>query len=273
MSLDPAAILDDLPTIWAAHRGARSVAPSLIVLHTMESTERAGAARSSALWHASGQTIGSAHLHVDGGDGTPGSGEVIRGVPDAERANGAAGANDRGLHLELAGRAGQSAADWADAYSTEVLERGAQIVAAWSIRYGIPIAFVGPADLRSDKAGVTTHAVVATLGLTDHWDPGPAFPLEAFLARAAELAEGADTMPLTANDLADIERVAERAATKAIAKAWADGRPDGIARQATAETVKRQLRTQLKPSVLRAKPTPKQPGLLGRLRAKLDPKA
>lgn len=242
-SIDPAAELDGLPVILAKNRGSRNAPPNLIVVHTMESPEKTGAARGSATWHASGNTIGSAHVHVD-------DKETIRGVPDDQRANGAAGANSQGLHVEIAGQAGQSAADWHDAFSQAALERAAHVVAAWCVRFSIPAKKVESADIRSGKSGITGHVNVSeAYGQSTHWDPGPNFPWDEFLARVNQLIQG-DGLDMTADELRQIIREEVRAELTRAAFDNPKG-PDGVLMAAMKTAVAKTLATRLSPDVLK----------------------
>src|SRR5262245_22982226 len=105
------------------NRGRRVV--SLVVLHSAEAPERPGKARDVALWFA-GQRgpapEASAHYVVD-------AGEVVQCVLDRDIAWAAPGANANGLQVELVGYAGQTPAEWGDAYSAALLERAAGLVA------------------------------------------------------------------------------------------------------------------------------------------------
>lgn len=241
MTFDPAEWLDNVPTILSANYGQRSTnPPRVIVLHTTEGNEREGSAKSSATWCASGQTVGSAHLFVD-------NRETWRGVPDVARANHAAGANDFSLGLECAGRASQTAAEWADAFSVAMLDRAAHIVAAWSTRFEIPLVPIGPDELRAGAAGVCQHVDVSrAFGLSDHWDCGDAFPFDALLAHARTI-KGDDV--LTIKDVENIRRVVR----EEIAAQWKDGNPDGVGRRAVSESVKRQVLSLFRPVVLKSR--------------------
>src|SRR5262245_38633380 len=91
--------------------GRRAV--RLIVMHTMEVPERDGIARDIARDFANRPPTNkaSAHLCID-------NKEIIQSVKDNDVAFAAPGANRDGIHLELAGRAAQTAEQWQDAYST-----------------------------------------------------------------------------------------------------------------------------------------------------------
>jgi hypothetical protein len=55
-------------------------------------------------------------------------------------------------------------------------------------RHGIPVRWVRAVGLLRGARGITGHAEVSrAFHKSDHWDPGPAFPVERFveLVRAA----------------------------------------------------------------------------------------
>lgn len=146
----------------------------LIVLHSTEST---GTAASVASYFQSGSAGGSTQLVV-GDDG------CFRSVPDLNQPAGAPGANSDGLHIEVVGLAKWSRAEWLE-HPTR-LDNCARAIAEWSQKYGIPLAFVDAAMLQTKRArGVTTHREVSqAFKQSDHWDPGPGFPLDVVLEKA-----------------------------------------------------------------------------------------
>jgi N-acetyl-anhydromuramyl-L-alanine amidase AmpD len=94
--------------------------------------------------------------------------------------------NAYGIHLELSGFAKQSAAEWlADG---GMLDLAARLVADVCARNGLPTVFVDAAGLKIQSPGITTHnqITLAFPGETTHTDPGPNFPMDAFLQRVAE---------------------------------------------------------------------------------------
>ena len=103
----------------------------LIVIHTMEVPETNSAAESVGRAFADPARRVSAHVGVD-------TDSTVRYVSDDDTAWAAPGANADGLQIELAGRAGQTTGQWADAPSRAILERAAQQVATWCRAYGIP---------------------------------------------------------------------------------------------------------------------------------------
>jgi N-acetyl-anhydromuramyl-L-alanine amidase AmpD len=148
----------------------------LLVVHTAETAERAGAALAVAKWFARRDSEVSAHYCVD--DRT-----VVQCVRERYIAWHARGANASSIGIELAGFAGQSAAEWDDRYSRAVLARAAELGAEVCGRHRLPVVWLRPAELRGGRRGVTGHAdVSAAFKRSDHWDPGPAFPVDRFLA-------------------------------------------------------------------------------------------
>ena len=162
-----------------------AVAPraiSLVVLHSAEAPEKPGKAFDVARWFAGVDAPqASAHFVVD-------AGEVVQCVREQDVAWGAPGANRNGLHVELVGFARQDPTDWVDTYSAAMLERAAGLVAVLCARYGIPVQALDALDLVHGKRGVTVHAAVSTaFHQSTHVDPGPAFPMDAFVARVAAI--------------------------------------------------------------------------------------
>ena len=146
-----------------------------VVLHTMEVGERPDAAEICARWFQHPSSEVSAHYCVDA-DG------VIQCVREEDIAWHARGGNARSIGVELAGFAGQRAADWLDGYSRAVLARAASLVADVCARHGVPVRRVRAEGLRRGRRGITTHADVSrAFGRSDHWDPGPGFPFARFL--------------------------------------------------------------------------------------------
>ncbi len=154
----------------------------LIVIHTMESAEKPGTARAVAQWFA-GKTApkSSAHFCVD-------RSEVIQCVSLKDIAWHAPGANRTGVGIELAGRAKQSAVDWADDASRETLDLAGPLCAGIAELYRIPVRRLLPTEIRAGERGFCGHNDVTKAFPekgSGHWDPGPNFPWEAFLARVS----------------------------------------------------------------------------------------
>jgi N-acetyl-anhydromuramyl-L-alanine amidase AmpD len=168
-----------MPTVPSPNRYDGRVAPiRLIVLHTMETDEASNIAENVAAYFSRTSTRASAHLCVD-------NDSTVRCVDDQDTAWAAPGANADGLQIEMAGRAGQNASQWADTYSKALIERSAREVAAWCNRWGIPARYLTDAQLADGLTrGIVTHAQVSRVfKRSDHTDPGKNFPAQSFLAR------------------------------------------------------------------------------------------
>jgi N-acetyl-anhydromuramyl-L-alanine amidase AmpD len=163
--------------------GGRTV--DLVVIHTMESPERPGAAAACARWFQSPAAQVSAHYCVDA-DG------VVQCVREEDVAWHARGGNANSIGIELTGYARQGAREWDDAYSRDVLRNAARLLADVCERHDIPLRRLRAADLLAGRRGVTGHADVSeAFRKSDHWDPGPGFPWARFLrsARAGDVVE------------------------------------------------------------------------------------
>lgn len=147
----------------------------LCVLHSAETPEIAGEADNVAGWFAREESQASAHYVVD-------ADSVIQCVKEKDIAWAAPGANQNGIHVEMAGKAAQTSDQWFDAYSTRVLELASALVADICRRNRIPTAPIGAAGLLMGLPGITTHlAVSQAFKKSNHTDPGEAFPLNAFI--------------------------------------------------------------------------------------------
>ena len=149
----------------------------LIVIHTMEAPEKPGTARAVANWFSGPNAPqASAHYCIDAVD-------VIQCVPEDVIAWAAPGANRRGIHLEHAGYAGQSAEGWLDEYSRRVLGLSAELAADIARRHEIPIERLTVDQLKAGARGFCGHVDVTNAfnGGKGHTDPGPAFPWELYL--------------------------------------------------------------------------------------------
>ena len=176
------------PFIEAAHfTPASRAAVDLVVLHSMESQEKPGTARSVALWFADPirSPQASAHYCLD-------DREVVQCVREADIAWCAPGANRNGIHLEHAGRASQAANEWGDEFSMAMLHLSVELAASVCRAWAIPAKMVDAAGLLVHTRGITTHAEVSrAFKMSSHWDPGPNFPLAWYVSRVAGLlAEG-----------------------------------------------------------------------------------
>ncbi len=158
-------------------RGPRKI--DLLVIHTAEIGETLDGAEALMNACAIQERVASWHYSVD-----PDS--ICQSVLDHDVAFHAPGANHNGIGIELCGRARQSPEEWQDDYSFYLLENASKLVAQLSGKWDIPLVFVPRETLRlPGTRGITTHAEVSkAFAKSDHWDPGPHFPMAWFLARA-----------------------------------------------------------------------------------------
>lgn len=155
--------------------GSRKV--DLLVIHTAETPESKGSARGVAKYFQTTDRSVSSHYCVD-------ANEVVQCVRLNDVAWCAPGTNHNGIQVELSGRAGQTAAEWADAFSKRQLALTVDLFATLATRYRIPPVALGPAELVGRKRGITTHnAASHAFHGSNHWDPGPGFPMSLFVTR------------------------------------------------------------------------------------------
>jgi N-acetyl-anhydromuramyl-L-alanine amidase AmpD len=169
-----------IPARWQKNRRAGYVI-ELIVLHSMEAGESSKTAEACAGVFHRGTRQASAHYCID-------NDSIVQSVSDRRYAFGAGGGigtrriNDNAIHLEHAGYARQSVADWADNFSQSMLLWSTILSAQLGKQYGIHSVIRGVEDLRAGHwNGITTHAIVEkAFPSTGHWDPGPHFPLDSY---------------------------------------------------------------------------------------------
>lgn len=153
--------------------GTRRLASiELLVVHSTEGDSARGAAR----WFTNPACQGSAHLVVD-------AIECFRTLPPSAIPWGAPGANARGWHLEITGRAGWTRAQWLARSAT--IERAAYKLAWHGRAFSIPIVRLTDAELHAGaKRGVVDHRQCSRVFGGTHWDVGTGFPWDVFLSRA-----------------------------------------------------------------------------------------
>jgi N-acetyl-anhydromuramyl-L-alanine amidase AmpD len=182
MKIDAACKLDFFPAYHSS--GLRQVKDVFwIVLHDEEAPNAKGA----AAYFRSADSGGSAHLCVD-------QDECYRCLPNTAIPWGAAsafGANTHGFHIEQAGYAGWTKAQW-ETHANE-LERAAYKTAVHCHVFKIPPVFVTAEHLPA-KHGITTHAEISAASRRldpgnasrySHHDPGPGWPREHFMRLVA----------------------------------------------------------------------------------------
>lgn len=168
-------------------KGRKPGQPTVIFIHTTEGSEGRTSAEAGAAYDARRTDGTSTHFFVDQ-DSTI---QCVRTTDEAHAAR--QHGNDVGVQIEVCGRAGQSAAQWADAASAGAIEQCARLCVALRKRYGtarFPLVNLTPAQLRAGAHGFAEHKD-ATLAWPEdrgtHGDPGPNFPWSTLFARIREL--------------------------------------------------------------------------------------
>lgn len=152
-----------------------------IVIHSMESQEKGETAENVAHYFQTLNRPASAHYCID-------SNSIVQCVQCKDVAYGAKSLNRNGIHLELAGRAKQSEAEWLDAYSKSMLDLAAELCAkVLCPKFKVPVVWVPASGLiQPTTRGFTSHAEGSkAFNPGGHWDPGPHFPKNYFLERVA----------------------------------------------------------------------------------------
>lgn len=122
-------------------------------------------------------------------------------VPEDKQAWAAMATGNRiGLHICLTGYASWGRDKWLS--YPKMLEQAAQVIAKWSVKYGIPLKKINGAHVRSGARGVCFHKDISdAFRESDHTDPGPNFPIDVVLRRANEIVDGVGIPPDVADAL------------------------------------------------------------------------
>lgn len=170
------------------HRGRRRKI-RIIVLHSAETPEKDQTAEGVQGYFLHPGAPASAHMTYD-------ANSCAQSVLLGDTAFGAGSANADGIHIEHAGRAAQTAAQWADEYSTAMLKRSAVGTADLLTRFNLDHKFLGAKQLKNPSmTGITTHAEVSKAWPSNgHNDPGPHFPLRQYMAWVGDALAGRLTM-------------------------------------------------------------------------------
>jgi N-acetyl-anhydromuramyl-L-alanine amidase AmpD len=162
---------------FTRNAGRSSGAMRVVVIHTMESPEGVTTAEDVSNW-AAGPTAPKASWHyaVD-------SNSIVGCVDEEDVAWAAPGANHDGVQIELAGKAGQTAQQWADDFSRAELVLAAKLVADICKRREIDVRKLTNAQLADGRSrGVIGHVQASEVfKRSTHTDPGTAFPWEKFM--------------------------------------------------------------------------------------------
>lgn len=155
----------------------------LMVIHDMEAPEKGDTAEAVANYFVAGTRRASAHYCHD-------NNSTVQCVEDMDVAWAAPGANHNGLHFEHAGYARQTAADWSDAYSQQMLSISSALMAEKCRKYKVPMAYVDAAGLRKGYRGITTHLQITLAHNTEggHTDPGINFPMSNYIKMVQNVA-------------------------------------------------------------------------------------
>lgn len=149
----------------------------LLVIHAAEVRESMAAAEWLMKYCANNDRVASWHYAVDGDS-------ITQSVVEADVAYHAPGANSNGIGVELAVPGMPSARQWADPYCQSMLTLASWLFAGLCARHKIEPFYVDASGLLEKRRGITTHAQVSlAFKRSDHMDPGPDFPMEAFVAK------------------------------------------------------------------------------------------
>ncbi len=152
----------------------------LIVLHSAEMPEKPTAAEGLASWAAGKSApVASWHFSCD-------NDSIVQSVEEEDVAWHAPGVNGKSIGIEHAGYARQTADEWMDEFSRDMLLRSARLCRYLCTKYGLPVKLVDAAGLVKGERGITTHAEVnKAFKKSTHTDPGKGFPMDWFLEQIA----------------------------------------------------------------------------------------
>jgi N-acetyl-anhydromuramyl-L-alanine amidase AmpD len=160
------------------YRKGRGRPVQLIIVHSMEATEKGSTAENVASYFAgSNAPMASAHFSVD-------NNSIVQSVRLEDTAYHCKNANANGIGIEHAGYAKQTRAEWMDEYGQQMLELSAELAASLCHQFNIPVRrakFAGKNNPQVIETGITGHADVPLHG--SHWDPGKGFPWDYYFER------------------------------------------------------------------------------------------
>lgn len=165
------------PMIVAAHHSGNQSEINRIVIHCTVSPCAPGWARKIAGYFQKSSSGGSAHYVVD-------PNEIIQCLSEGTIAWHAP-PNTGSIGIELCDWQKGKASRWGDDDHEKMLRRAAPLVGAIAKRYGIPLVWLTPTDLRNGKRGICGHVDVSNAWhQSDHGDPdmGGMFPKGYFLS-------------------------------------------------------------------------------------------
>ena len=148
-----------------------------IVIHTAEIGESLEGAEALQKVCATSERVASWHFAID-------ENSITQSVKEEDTAFHAPGLSHASIGIEHAGRARQTADEWADEFSSRMLERSAELVAQLCHRHHVTCVRIGVEEIRNGHAGICGHVDVSkAFGKSDHYDPGPAFPWDWYMTR------------------------------------------------------------------------------------------
>lgn len=158
--------------------------PEGIVIHATHGAEGPNKDFDEAYALAKPQLKRSFHYVVD-------SNSATRCVPDLLTAwHCRATGNSRFIGVELCGRADQTREQWFDKVSLATLNIAVRLCVDICREHKIPPVLVDMLGLKKRSRGITTHAMVSSaFKESDHWDPGPHFPLTEFIEAVKQALE------------------------------------------------------------------------------------
>ena len=165
------------PRFW----NGKLVQPSLIVTHSAECCETWEAADSLAKW-----VLGPDRPKASWNFACANA-DITMSVPVELQAWHAGPVNPYSIGVELAGKASQTAEQWADEYSTQQLTLYSMLTAVLCEIYQIPVRLVTPEELRRNhmagvqSRGLCGHDTVTQALSGTHTDPGHGFPWDKFV--------------------------------------------------------------------------------------------
>jgi hypothetical protein len=169
--------------------------PTLAVVHSMECPAIPGIAYKLATGFIQGSKVSPHHMT----DPVETIDMVRPGIIGWHCGNG----NPVGVGLEVTGYAAWTFQQWTTGDAFAAVRLDAKQAAAVAKHYGIPLRWLSLNQIRAGESGFCTHAdISATLGGTNHWDPGPGFPFAIFMRMVQQWAGGGatagpDAKPLT----------------------------------------------------------------------------
>src|SRR6266545_1918845 len=163
------------PFIQARNHGGTQTAVRRIVIHGTVSPCVKGGARNVANFFHETHRDASAHYVVD-------PGQIVQCLH--ERTIGFhAPPNTGSIGIELGDPQKGSSARWKDADHEPMLHLAADLVREVAARWKVPLVRLSVADLKAGRHGVCGHVNVSkAFHMTDHIDPGTAFPWAHFMS-------------------------------------------------------------------------------------------